>query len=70
MEDFIESLKDERVAGLLSVAIKGKGAFRRFKVVLLDYPEEREIWFHFKDTRMRERAMEWLDDIGVSLLVE
>jgi len=67
MVDFIATVDDERLAELLEVAINGKGAFRRFKEVLLNYPEERERWFKFKDERMEERALEWLDDIGISL---
>jgi len=38
--------------------------------VLLNYPEERERWFKFKDERMEERAVEWLDDIDVTLSEE
>jgi len=70
MVDFIDTVKDERLVGLLEVAINGKGAFRRFKDVLLNYPEERESWFHFKDDRTQERALEWLGDIDVSLIEE
>ena len=51
MEDFIATVEGERLAELLEVAIKGKGAFRRFKDVLLNYPEERVRWFEFKDDR-------------------
>jgi len=68
MEDFVVTVKDKHLAELLEVAINGKGAFRRFKDVLTNYPEERERWFCFKDERMEQRALEWLDDIGVSLL--
>jgi len=67
MVDFIATVKDERLVELLEVALNGRGAFRRFKDVLLRYPEERERWFQFKDERMQERAHEWLDDIGVTL---
>ena len=67
MVDFITALDDEHLAGLLEVAINGKGAFRRFKDVLLNYPEERERWFQFKDDRTEERALEWLNDIGVTI---
>ena len=67
MEDFIATVDNEHLAELLEVAINGKGAFRRFKDVLLNYPEEREKWFQFKDERMEERALEWLDDIDVTL---
>jgi hypothetical protein len=70
MVDFIATVKDERLVELLEVAINGKGAFRRFKDVLLNYPEERERWFQFKDDRMEEKALEWLGDIDVSLIEE
>jgi hypothetical protein len=67
MEDFVATVKDEHLAELLVVAINGKGAFRRFKDVLLNYLEERERWFKFKDERIEERALEWLEDIDVIL---
>ena len=70
MVDFIATVDNERLAELLEVAINGKGAFRLFKDMLLNYPEERERWFKFKDERMEERAMEWLDDIEVTLSEE
>ena len=70
MVEFIATVKDEHLAELLEVAINGKGAFRRFKDVLLNYPEERESWFQFKDDRIEEKALEWLDDIDVSLIQE
>jgi len=70
MVDFITTVDNEHLAELLEVAINGKGAFRRFKDVLLNYPEERERWFRFKNERMEERALEWLDDIDVTLSEE
>ncbi len=70
MVDFIATVKNERLVGLLEVAINGKGAFRRFKDVLLNYPEERESLFQFKDDIMQRRALEWLDDIDVTLSEE
>jgi GrpB-like predicted nucleotidyltransferase (UPF0157 family) len=70
MEDFIATVEDEHLAELLEVAIAGKGAFRRFKDVLARHPKERERWFRFKDEIMRQRALEWLDDIGIRLAEE
>ena len=70
MQAFIATVEDDHLSELLEVAINGKGAFRRFKDVLLNYPEERERWFQFKDDRMKERALEWLDDIDVTLVEE
>ena len=68
MVAFIATVEDEHLVELLEVAINGKGAFRRFKDVLLNYPEKRERWFQFKDDRIEERAREWLDDIDVGLI--
>ena len=70
MVEFIATVKNERLVGLLEVVINGKEAFRRFKDVLLNYPEERESWFQFKDDRIEEKALEWLGDIDVSLIEE
>jgi len=68
MEDFIASVEDEHIGQLLEVAIDGKGAFRRFKEVLTRYPEEQERWLRFKDDRLNQRALEWLEEIGVEPL--
>jgi len=60
MMDFIGTVSDAMLKAMLSVAIQGAGAFRRFKDVLLEFPKERERWFAFKDTRTRERLEAWL----------
>ena len=70
MQSFIATVEDDHLGELLEVAINGKGAFRRFKDVLLNYPKEREKWFEFRDSRMEERALKWLESIGVSLIEE
>ena len=70
MQAFITTVEDDHLSELLEVAINGKGAFRRFKDVLLNYPEEKQRWFEFKDDRMEERALKWLESIGVSLIEE
>ena len=70
MVDFISTVEDEHLVELLEVAIDGKGAFRRFKDVLARYPEEKERWYHFKEERMKERAISWLNAIGISPLKE
>jgi hypothetical protein len=67
MEDFIETVSDPQIREL-GIAIAGRGAFRRFKDVLLDYPAERERWFAFEKDRMQQRVLDWLDEIGVEPL--
>lgn len=67
MADFIEVVRDPTLRAMLVVAIQGAGAFRRFKDVLLTYPEERERWFAFRDARIKERLEDWLKDEGVKV---
>lgn len=65
MEDFIDRVPDRRAADLLDRAIAGRGAFRRFKDTLLEFPELRDGWFRFVDVRMQRRAIEFLLDEGL-----
>jgi len=62
MEDFIERVRNPQARDLLERAIAGRGAFRRFKDALLDFPEVRDAWFRFHDTRVERRAIAWLVD--------
>ena len=68
MVDFAESVTDSRLRELLSIALNGTGAFRRFKDVLASFPEERKRWFDFKYDRMKAEVDEWLEDLGVEAL--
>jgi len=70
IKDFIATVEDEHLAELFEVVIDGKGAFRRFKDLLARYPDQQEKWFRFSDERGRERALEWLEEVGVSRFVE
>ena len=66
MEDFIETVRNEEQADLLSVVISGRGAFRRFKDVLARWPGELERWYAFSDEHQRARARAWLAAAGYS----
>ena len=65
MAEFIDSVNDNRLRALLDMATKGKGAFRRFKDVLQDHPEERERWFAFQKERANRRIRRWLESEGI-----
>src|SRR5258706_5256862 len=58
LEAFIERVSHQHLSELLQVAIRGKGAFRRFKDLLATYPHERERWFQFHDERLRQRVLD------------
>jgi predicted nucleotidyltransferase len=65
MEDFIDRVRDPRARDLLARAIEGRGAFRRFKDTLLEFPDLRKAWFAFHDARLERRALSWLADAGL-----
>ena len=64
MQDFIATVSDEHLQELLDVAIQGRGAFRRFKDVLVRHPTEQERWFDFQVLRLEARARAWLAEEG------
>ena len=63
--DFTERVRDPAARDLLERAIAGRGAFRRFKDTLFEFPELREAWFRFHDVRIERRALQWLADEGL-----
>ena len=65
MEDFVAEVPDPRLRERLERAIAGKGAFRRFKDQLFDYPDARERWFAFERDGKRQWAIEWLEELGI-----
>ncbi len=63
MADFADAITDERARRRLARAIRGKGAFRRFKDELCEeHPDLLPAWCAFRDTRARRRAVQWLAD--------
>lgn len=60
MERFIPMVENEELKQKLMRAIDGKGAFRRFKDVLMGYIQEREQWFVFRSERLRVFMEAWL----------
>ena len=61
MERFIPMVENPELADKLTQAIDGKGAFRRFKDVLMAYGPERERWFSFRSERLRIFMEAWLN---------
>jgi Uncharacterised protein family (UPF0158) len=65
MKSFIETVEDESLRELLHVAIKGRGAFGRFKDVIRRDEAERQRWFSFTEKRELARVAEWLESKGL-----
>lgn len=60
MERYIPMVEQPELSAKLAQAIDGKGAFRRFKDVLMSYAPERERWFAFRSERLRIFMEAWL----------
>ncbi len=69
MSGFIETATDLLLKQKLTFALNGKGAFRKFKDVLIDYPKERKRWHSHNAKAMKDEISEWLDSIGISPLL-
>jgi len=63
MENFIWSLPEGRMQDSLESAIRGKGAFRRFKDAVYRFGIEQQ-WYDFEAEKYREIAIEWCENKG------
>ncbi|MSP24922.1 MAG: hypothetical protein EXR75_07090 [Myxococcales bacterium] len=61
MERFIPLVEEPPLQEKLTRAIDGKGAFRRFKDVLMTHATIRERWFAFRSERLRIFMEAWLN---------
>jgi hypothetical protein len=67
MSDFVEPLPECEVRRELAYALEKRRPFRRFKDVLLNYPEVQEDWFRFHEQAFIKIIQEWLDDNGLEV---
>ncbi len=60
MSEFIGQVEDGELAERLDRAIRGRGAFHRFKDILAGHEDLLRAWVRFTEDRQRGRAREWL----------
>jgi hypothetical protein len=64
MVDFVDEMvapTDEHTAGKLSIALNGKGAFRRFKDTLHGVDDQwLQAWYQWRDKQLKAAVDEWL----------
>jgi hypothetical protein len=65
MAEFAATVPDRALAQRLEHAIRGRGAFRRFRHMLDEHPDELSRFHRFADERQRGRARRWLADHGL-----
>jgi len=66
MERFVGSVAEGPLRERLIISIDGKGAFRRFKDVLLAYPAERERWFSYRADLLHWHIAQWLEQYEIT----
>jgi len=65
MERFVLDIKDQGIRERLYFAIKGKGAFRRFKDAIAEWPEIEKRWYTYRDEAIRREVLDWLESIEI-----
>ncbi len=66
MEEFIYDLPSGKNQDVLESAIRGKGAFRRFKDCLYDLGLEQS-WYKFRDDSYEKIARDWCERYGIEI---
>lgn len=67
MERFVETVLNPALKEKLATLFKERGALRRFKELLSNYPEEQNNWLTFRKNCLLERIYEWLKDNDLEL---
>ena len=67
MERFVSSVSDPPLRERLLISIDGKGAFRRFKDVLLAFPAERERWFVYRSEVLHFHIQTWVEHTKIEV---
>ena len=65
MEEFTETLPSGRVRDDLTLALRMRKPFKRFKDILRDHPELRKQWFRFEEEAFVKIGREWLEERNI-----
>jgi len=69
MEDFIETVQDAHIRDCLSIAIEGRGAFRRFKDTAARFGVI-DKWYDFKNGALLTFVKKWCGENDLSYSVD
>jgi len=67
MEDFTLNFANHQIQPKLITALRGSKPFRKFKDVLLNYPDERKKWFDFETENLRKFIEDWANSENIEL---
>lgn len=64
IEEFVASVENDKESRMLQIAIKGSGAFRRFKEMIHELGLDQD-WYAFRDAGYKELAIKWCQMHGL-----
>lgn len=67
MERFCLSIEDEEISDSLYYAIKGKGAFRRFKEGIHRYGITDD-WYKYREEALKQMARDWCEENDIEYI--
>jgi hypothetical protein len=62
---FADSVQEPDIAKLLDVALRGKGAFGRFRDLVFRYPDLKTQWLNLRQETLLNEAKRWLESLGI-----
>jgi hypothetical protein len=66
IEEFILSIKDQRIREELYEAIQGRGAFRRFKDGLIEHSVDKH-WYKYRENKIKELVIQWCKEHDIEI---
>lgn len=66
MERFTAAIAEPDLADRIARTLEGRGAFRRFRRELTNWPDLEDRWYAYSAERRRGRARAWLADNGLT----
>lgn len=62
MQDFLREVEEPHAYATLANALQSRKPFKAFKHSLTEYPELLQDWYRYQNERLREWALDWLED--------
>lgn len=65
MAKFATETKSLKLKQKIQQALRGRGACRRFREIISDFPDEKKRWAAFRDRCWKEKIQLWLEGLGL-----
>ena len=65
MKDFSITIRSAKLRQKILQMLRGRGACRRFREILKEFPEESRQWATFRSRNWAEKIKSWLETVGI-----